>query len=224
LGGADYCGRSPIALAGRGWRIKNRLSAIRIGRAVRFDVQMLDRWIERQWTYLENPVRDRDTLGKDPGFLLDMRARAAVCRVLFGWRGVAWSEPPATAGFRPPAGVPQQHQSYPKHVGQWRAAGTAAALCVRYQVRPQGLHVPDLKPPCGTEECRSRRSASQEARILFEGWRTSTYPVRPRSALANRSSASKTRAGPAASPGSWAALASESWCRPRVLLFGPKEG
>jgi hypothetical protein len=38
---------SRASLAGRGWRIKNRLPAIKIGRAVRFDLQMLDRWIER---------------------------------------------------------------------------------------------------------------------------------------------------------------------------------
>lgn len=44
---ADYLGISRASLAGRGWRIKNRLPAIKIGRAVRFDLQMLDRWIER---------------------------------------------------------------------------------------------------------------------------------------------------------------------------------
>ena len=44
---ADYLGMSRASLAGRGWRIKNRLPAIKIGRAVRFDLQMLDRWIER---------------------------------------------------------------------------------------------------------------------------------------------------------------------------------
>jgi hypothetical protein len=43
IGGADYLGMSPTAREGRGWRIKNRLPAIRIGQAARCDVQMLDR-------------------------------------------------------------------------------------------------------------------------------------------------------------------------------------
>jgi len=49
---ADYLGMSRASLAGRGWRIKNRLPAIKIGRAVRFDLQMLDRWIERHREHL----------------------------------------------------------------------------------------------------------------------------------------------------------------------------
>jgi len=44
---ADYLGMSRASLAGRGSRDKNRLPAIKIGRAIRFDLQMLDRWIER---------------------------------------------------------------------------------------------------------------------------------------------------------------------------------
>lgn len=35
------------ALAGRGWWVKNRLPAIKVGRSVRFDREALDRWIER---------------------------------------------------------------------------------------------------------------------------------------------------------------------------------
>jgi len=52
LGGAYYLGMSPTAQAGRGWRIKNRPPANKIGRAVRFDVQMRDRWIERHREHL----------------------------------------------------------------------------------------------------------------------------------------------------------------------------
>lgn len=44
---AGYLGMSRASLAGRGWRINNRLPAIKIGWAVRFDRRMLDRWIER---------------------------------------------------------------------------------------------------------------------------------------------------------------------------------
>jgi excisionase family DNA binding protein len=49
---ADYLGISRASLAGRGWRIKNRLPAIKVGRAVRFDTQALDRWIERHREHL----------------------------------------------------------------------------------------------------------------------------------------------------------------------------
>jgi excisionase family DNA binding protein len=44
---ADYLGLSRASLAGRGWRIKNRLPAIKVGRSVRFDKESLDRWIDR---------------------------------------------------------------------------------------------------------------------------------------------------------------------------------
>jgi excisionase family DNA binding protein len=44
---ADYLGIARASLAGRGWRVKNRLPAIKVGRAVRFDIKMLDQWIER---------------------------------------------------------------------------------------------------------------------------------------------------------------------------------
>ncbi len=44
---ADYLGLSRASLAGRGWRIKNRLPAIKVGRFVRFDKEALDRWIDR---------------------------------------------------------------------------------------------------------------------------------------------------------------------------------
>ncbi len=49
---ADYLGMSRASLAGREWRIKNRLPAIKVGRAIRFDLQMLDRWIERHREHL----------------------------------------------------------------------------------------------------------------------------------------------------------------------------
>jgi excisionase family DNA binding protein len=51
-GAADYLGMSRVSLASRGWRIKNRLPAIKLGRAVRFDRQMLDRWIEQHREHL----------------------------------------------------------------------------------------------------------------------------------------------------------------------------
>ena len=44
---ADFLGISRVSLAGRGWRIKNRLPAIKVGRSVRFDKEALDRWIDR---------------------------------------------------------------------------------------------------------------------------------------------------------------------------------
>jgi excisionase family DNA binding protein len=44
---AEYLGLSPRSLAGRGWRMKNRLPAIKVGRSVRFDKEALDRWIDR---------------------------------------------------------------------------------------------------------------------------------------------------------------------------------
>jgi excisionase family DNA binding protein len=44
---ADYLGLARASLAGRGWRIKNRLPAIKVGRSVRFDKEALDRWIDR---------------------------------------------------------------------------------------------------------------------------------------------------------------------------------
>jgi excisionase family DNA binding protein len=44
---ADYLGLARASLAGRGWRIKNRLPAIKVGRSVRFDKDALDRWIDR---------------------------------------------------------------------------------------------------------------------------------------------------------------------------------
>jgi excisionase family DNA binding protein len=44
---AEYLGLSPRSLAGRGWRMKNRLPAIRVGRSVRSDKEALDRWIDR---------------------------------------------------------------------------------------------------------------------------------------------------------------------------------
>jgi len=57
---ADYLGMSRASLAGRGWRIKNRLPAIKIGRAVRFDLQMLDRWIERHREHLPRLFAEED--------------------------------------------------------------------------------------------------------------------------------------------------------------------
>lgn len=57
---ADYLGMSRASLAGRGWRIKNRLPAIKIGRAVRFDLQMLDRWIERHREHLPRLFAEGD--------------------------------------------------------------------------------------------------------------------------------------------------------------------
>jgi len=44
---AEYLGLSPRSVAGRGWRMKNRLPAIKVGRSVRFDKEALDRWIDR---------------------------------------------------------------------------------------------------------------------------------------------------------------------------------
>jgi excisionase family DNA binding protein len=44
---ADYLALSRASLAGRGWRIKNQLPAIKVGRSVRFDKDALDRWIDR---------------------------------------------------------------------------------------------------------------------------------------------------------------------------------
>lgn len=44
---ADYLGLARASLAGRGWRLKNRLPAIKVGRSVRFDKDALDRWIDR---------------------------------------------------------------------------------------------------------------------------------------------------------------------------------
>jgi len=57
---ADYLGMSRASLAGRGWRIKNRLPAIKIGRAVRFDIQMIDRWIERHREHLPRLFAEGD--------------------------------------------------------------------------------------------------------------------------------------------------------------------
>ena len=57
---ADYLGTSRTSLAGRGWRIRNRLPAIKIGRAVRFDLQMLDRWIERHREHLSRLFAEGD--------------------------------------------------------------------------------------------------------------------------------------------------------------------
>ena len=58
--GADNLGLRRASLAGRGWRIKNRLPAIKIGRAVRFDLQMLDRWIERHREHLPRLFAEGD--------------------------------------------------------------------------------------------------------------------------------------------------------------------
>ncbi len=44
---AEYLGLSAKSLAGRAWRIKNGLPAIKAGRSVRFDKEALDRWIDR---------------------------------------------------------------------------------------------------------------------------------------------------------------------------------
>ena len=57
---ADYLGISRASLAGRGWRIKNRLPAIKIGRSVRFDKEALDRWIDRHRERLPQLFGERD--------------------------------------------------------------------------------------------------------------------------------------------------------------------
>ena len=49
---ADYLGLSPKSLAGRGWRIKNRLPTIKVGRSVRFDKEALDHWIDHHREHL----------------------------------------------------------------------------------------------------------------------------------------------------------------------------
>lgn len=57
---ADYLGMSRASLAGRGWRIRNRLPAVKIGRTIRFDLQMLDRWIERHREHLPRMFAEED--------------------------------------------------------------------------------------------------------------------------------------------------------------------
>jgi excisionase family DNA binding protein len=63
---ADYLGMSRASLAGRGWRVKNRLPAIKIGQAVRFDIQMLDRWIERHRERFPRLLAGEDGKGRTP--------------------------------------------------------------------------------------------------------------------------------------------------------------
>jgi excisionase family DNA binding protein len=57
---ADYLGISRASLAGRGWRIKNRLPAIKVGRSVRFDKESLDRWIDRHRERLPRSVGEME--------------------------------------------------------------------------------------------------------------------------------------------------------------------
>jgi len=57
---ADYLAISPASLRERGWRIKNRLPAIKRGRSVRFDILMLDRWIERHTEHLPRLFHESD--------------------------------------------------------------------------------------------------------------------------------------------------------------------
>ena len=57
---ADYLGLSRASLAGRGWRIKHRLPAIKVGRSVRFDKESLDRWIERHRERLPRSVGEME--------------------------------------------------------------------------------------------------------------------------------------------------------------------
>ena len=57
---ADYLGISRASLAGRGWRIKNRLPAIKVGRSVRFDKEALERWIERHRERLPRSVGEME--------------------------------------------------------------------------------------------------------------------------------------------------------------------
>jgi hypothetical protein len=44
---ARYVGVSPRSLASRGWRLKHGLPTIRIGRALVFDSEALDRWLAK---------------------------------------------------------------------------------------------------------------------------------------------------------------------------------
>ncbi len=57
---ADYLAISPASLRKRGWQIKNRLPAIKLGRSVRFDILMLDRWIERHTEHLPRLFHESD--------------------------------------------------------------------------------------------------------------------------------------------------------------------
>ena len=61
---ADYLGLSRASLAGRGWRIKNRLPVLKVGRSARFDKKALDRWIDR---HRERLPRSRDNGGRMKG-------------------------------------------------------------------------------------------------------------------------------------------------------------
>jgi excisionase family DNA binding protein len=55
---ANYLELSRASLAGRGWRFKNRITAIKFARSVRFAREALDHWIKRHRKRLPKPSLD----------------------------------------------------------------------------------------------------------------------------------------------------------------------